>query len=147
MCNADKSMTVAWLSTEACNPSNTNCHWPPIIKTTPATLLQYVTSGWCHFPELHHPIRCSNNNMLFSLLTTKIYYSAYSPAELHRKGVPLGSSFLWGELLACEWGVLCVPPLSSLLQLTPDHRVEDVLTYLDEDSAKWRHICLCAEYR
>ena len=35
-----------------------------------------------------------------------------------------------GELLACEWGVLCVPPLSSLLQLTPDHRFEHVLNWM-----------------
>jgi len=71
MCNAGKSMTVVWLSTQACNPCNINCHWPPIILPTPATLLPHVTSGWCHFPELHHPIRCSKSNVSFSQLTTK----------------------------------------------------------------------------
>ena len=34
MCNADKSMTVVWLSTEARNPCNTNCLWPPMILPT-----------------------------------------------------------------------------------------------------------------
>jgi len=71
MCNADKSMTVVWLSTQARNPCNTNCHWSPIILPTPATLLPHVTSGWCHFPALHHPIRCSNKNVSFSHLTAQ----------------------------------------------------------------------------
>jgi len=42
MCNADKSMTVVLLSTQAHNPCNTNCHWPPIILPTPSTLLPHM---------------------------------------------------------------------------------------------------------
>jgi len=65
MCNADKSTTVVLLSTQARDPCNTNCHWPPIILLTPSTLLPHVTSG------CFHPIRCKNKNVSFIDLTAQ----------------------------------------------------------------------------
>ena len=73
-------------------------------------LAPYYTT---YYRALHHPIRCSERNVSFSNFTAQIIILSILPLLSYTQKVrPLGCNFLWGQLLACEWGVLCVPPLS-----------------------------------
>ena len=80
ICNADKSMTVVLLSTQARDPCNTNCHWPPIILPTPSTLFPHMShQDDATFPHYIIPLDAGIKMSLSVTSQHKMQYSAYSP--------------------------------------------------------------------